>query len=193
MINVLVLLCSPILLSFSPSSLFHTFPPSHPTPQPSLVILYSYILSIMFIATELSTPFVNLRWHLLHTLPHQDTLRPALNGGREGGKAGGKDGKPTNGEKNKNGPKQSSSMERWMRLTDVAMVVVFGLCRVLALPFQFQMVVRHVLSLGRVSRWWVSVQCGVSFFVIGFLNVWWFGKMLALLKRGGRKGGKEEE
>lgn len=84
-------------------------------------------------------------------------------------------------------------MERWMRLTDVAMVVVFGLCRVLALPFQFQMVVRHVLPLGRVSRWWVSVQCGVSFVVIGFLNVWWFGKMLALLKKGGKKGGKEEE
>jgi len=24
--------------------------------------------------------------------------------------------------------------------------------------------------------------------VIGFLNVWWFGKMLALLRKGGRKG-----
>ena len=71
------------------------------------------------------------------------------------------------------------------------MVVAFGVCRVMALPLQFRMVLRHVIPLGKVSRWWVSVQCGASFVVIGVLNVWWFGKMLALLRKRGREGGRE--
>ncbi|KAM3568009.1 hypothetical protein VYU27_009862 [Nannochloropsis oceanica] len=151
----------------------------------SLYFRAGYVLSIMFIATELSTPLVNLRWHLIHMGSNHGLSRPTREGGRLGGKARGREWTPMDGGKDK-GP-----LARWARPVDMAMVVVFGVCRVLVLPFQFKMVTRHVIALGKVSRWWVSVQCGASFVVIAVLNVWWFGKMLALLKKRESKRGRE--
>lgn len=159
-----------------------------------------YVLSTMFVATEVSTPLINLRWHM-HEAGGQGSI--------------------------------------WYRANGVAMVLVFFLCRVAALPWQVsgcvvwcgcgvwwwcvlyvlyvattyplklllqlllllathkpnphppythalrqaKMVARHVVPLGKASHWLVSLQCVLSFALICVLNTWWFAKMAQGLLR----------
>jgi len=148
-----------------------------------------YILSIMFIATELSTPFVNVRWHLLHVTPPQGSLSVSTTRPMHSKRCL----PDVHSKSDVNKPDQAGLLSTLKLVNDVVLVVVFAISRVCALPFQLRMVVKHAGPLGRASASWVMVQCVLSFVVIACLNLWWFGRMLRLLGRQGKMNSKDAE
>jgi hypothetical protein len=147
----------------------------------------AYVLSIMFISTELSTPFINNRWcmHEAVTYTHTDT-DTHTNGERKGkGKTkerGTENGKIDN-DTHTHTQIYADLHPTLYLINGCLMVGVFGCVRVCMLPFQASMVWRHVSVLVRVSNVWVGVQCVCSFVMIAVLNCYWFWMMVKGLKK----------